>query len=83
VKVLYGTTLPEGTYAQAATAYEKAILYEPDYILHQYELAFVYHQMNKDADAKLWLQNAIHAPYNGDDSAAVKNSCRKLLSQLK
>jgi len=83
VKVLYGTTLPEGTYAQAAAAYEKAIMYEPDYILHQYELAFVYHQMNKDADAKLWLQNAIRAPYNGDDSATVKNSCRKLLSQLK
>lgn len=83
VKILYGTTLPEGTYAQAAAAYEKAILYDPGYILHQYELAVVYHQMNKDADAKLWLQNAIHAPYNGDDSAMVKNSCRKLLSQLK
>jgi len=83
VKVLYGTTLPQGTYAQAAAAYEKAIVYEPNYILHQYELAVVYHQMNKDADAKVWLQNAIHAPYNGDDSAMVKNSCRKLLSQLK
>ncbi len=83
VKVLYGSTLPEGTYEQAAAAYEKAVLYEPDYILHQYELAVTYHQMNKDADAKLWLQNAIHAPYAGDDSAMVKNSCRKLLLQLK
>jgi len=83
VKVLYGTSLPEGTYAQAAAAYEKAILYEPDYILHQYELAFVYHQMGKDADAKVWLQNAINSRYTGDDSTVVKNSCRKLLSQLK
>lgn len=83
VKVLYGTTLPEGTYEEAAKAYEKAILYEPDYILHQYELAVVYHQMNKDADARLWLENALKSNYNGDDAALVKDSCRKLLSQLK
>lgn len=83
VKVLYGTALPEGTYAQAAAAYEKAILYEPTYILHQYELAYVYHQMGKDVDAKLWLENALNSHYMGDDSTVVKNSCRKLLSQLK
>ena len=83
VKVLYGASLPEGTYAEAAAAYEKAILYEPEYILHQYELAFVYHQMGKETDAKVWLQNAINSKYAGDDSAAVKTSCRKLLTQLK
>lgn len=83
VKVLYGTTLPEGTYAQAAAAYEKAILYEPDYILHQYELASTYHKMGKDTDAKVWLQNAINSNYAGDDAATVKASCRKLLSELK
>lgn len=83
VKVLYGTSLPEGTYAEAAAAYQKAILYEPDYILHQYELAFVYHQMGKDTDAKVWLQNAINSNYAGDDAATVKASCRKLLAELK
>lgn len=83
VKVLYGTSLPEGTYAEAAAAYEKAVFYDPDYILHQYELANVYHQMGKDADAKVWLQNAINnTTYAGDDVTMVKNSCRKLLAQL-
>jgi regulator of microtubule dynamics protein 3 len=82
VKVLYGATLPEGTYAQAAAAYEKAILYEPDYILHQYELAVIYHKMGKDADAKAWLNNAISSPYAGDDANQVKNSCKKLLAEL-
>ncbi len=82
VKVLYGTSLPEGTYAQAAASYEKAVLYEPDYILHQYELAAVYHEMKKDADAKVWLQNAIDAKYSGDDSEQVKNSCKKLLAKI-
>jgi regulator of microtubule dynamics protein 3 len=83
VKLLYGATLPEGTYAQAAAAYEKAILYEPDYILHQYELAVIYHKMGKDADAKVWLNNAINAPYAGDDAQQVKDHCKKLLEELK
>lgn len=83
VKVLYGATLPEGTYAQAAAAYEKSVVYEPDYPLHKYELASTYHKMGKDADAKLWLQNAINSPYAGDDAAHVKASCQKLLAQLK
>jgi tetratricopeptide (TPR) repeat protein len=83
VKVLYGATLPDGTYAQAAAAYEKAILYEPDYILHQYELAATYHKMGRDTDAKVWLQNAINSNYAGDDATTVKNSCRKLLAALK
>jgi regulator of microtubule dynamics protein 3 len=83
VKVLYGATLPEGTYAQAAAAYEKAILYEPDYILHQYELAVIYHKMGKDAEAKVWLQNAINSTYAGDDAEQVKTNCRKLLATLK
>ncbi len=83
VKVLYGTSLPEGTYAQAAAAYEKAILYEPDYILHQYELATIYIKMDKKADAKVWLQNALNSPYAGDDAEQVKAKCRKVLSDLK
>jgi len=83
VKVLYGATLPEGTYAQAAAAYEKSVIYEPDYPLHKYELAVTYHKMGKDADAKLWLQNAISSTYAGDDAAHVKASCQKLLAEIK
>jgi len=83
VKVLYGASLPEGTYAEAANAYEKAIIYEPDYILHQYELAVIYHKMGRDADSKIWLQSAIDAKYAGDDAETVKNSCRKLMKELK
>ena len=83
VKVLYGTSLPEGTFAEAAAAYEKAVLYEPDYILHQYELALTYHKMGKDADAKVWLQNALKSAYAGDDAQQVKDHCSKLLGELK
>jgi len=83
VKVLYGATLPEGTYAQAASSYEKSILYEPDYILHQYELAVIYHKLGRDMEAKVWLQNAIASNYAGDDAEMVKASCRKLMAEIK
>jgi len=83
MKTFYGSTLPEATYKDAEGAFEKAFLYEPDYILHQYELAVVYHKMDKNADAKVWLQKAIQANYSGDDATDTKAKCQKLLSDLK
>ena len=84
VKTLYGSTLPEATYKDAADAFQKAIVYEPDYLIHQYELAYTYHEMDKDADAIVWLQHAINnTSYKGDDSDNVKDKCRKLLEKIK
>lgn len=83
MKTFYGSTLPQATYTDAAGAFEKAYLYEPDYILHQYELAVVYHKMDKNADAKIWLEKAIQANYAGDDAADTKAKCKKLLDDLK
>lgn len=82
MKTFYGSSLPEATYQDAANAFEKAFIYEPNYILHQYELALTYHKMGKDADAKIWLQKAISANYNGDDAADTKAKCKKLLSEI-
>jgi hypothetical protein len=39
--------------------------------------------MGKDAEAKVWLQNAINSTYAGDDAEQVKTNCRKLLATLK
>jgi len=82
VKIIYGATLPEATYKAAAEAYEKSILYQPEYILNQYELALIYHKMGKNADAKVWLNHAINSTYSGDDAMQVKASCRKLIGEL-
>lgn len=83
MKTFYGSSLPEATYQDAEGAFEKAFLYDPDYILHQYELAVLYHKMDKNADAKVWLQKAIQANYTGDDAADTKAKCQKLLNELK
>ena len=82
MKTFYGSSLPEATYADAQGAFEKAYIYEPDYILHQYELAVVYHKMDKDADAKIWLQKALQATYTGDDATDTKAKCQKLLDKI-
>lgn len=83
MKALYGSSLPEATYKDAINAFEKAYIYEPDYILHQYELAVTYHKMDMNADAKIWLQKALHANYTGDDAADTKAKCQKLLDEIK
>jgi tetratricopeptide (TPR) repeat protein len=84
VKTLYGASLPEATYKDAADAFQKAIVYEPEYLVHQYELAYTYHEMDKDVDAQVWLQHAINdVSYKGDDADNVKDKCRKLLAKIR
>lgn len=83
VKTLYGATLPEATYKDAADAFEKAIVYEPDWLIHYYELAYTYYEMDKYADAKVWLNQAIsNTTFKGDDAQDVKDKCKKLLAKL-
>jgi tetratricopeptide (TPR) repeat protein len=83
VKTLYGATLPEATYQDAANAFEKAYVYAPDYLLHQYELAYTYYEMNKYADAKTWLNQIINnTTYKGDDAQVVKDRSKKLLDKM-
>ncbi len=83
MKTFYGTSLPQATLQDAINAFEHAYIYQPGYILHQYEMAFTYHEMGKDADAKIWLNMAIKADYAGDDAADTKIKCRKLLDEIK
>jgi len=82
MKTFYRASLPQANYQDAINAFEKAYVYEPGYILHQYELALTFHKMGKDADAKIWLQKAINANYNGDDAAETKTKCKKLLDEI-
>jgi regulator of microtubule dynamics protein 3 len=82
IKALYGASLPEGSYQDAADAFENAVKNEPWYIYHQYELAMTYHIMGRDAAAKVWLNHAINDSYSGDDAIFVKDKCRKLLEKI-
>ncbi len=83
VKTLYGATLPDATFKDAADAFEKAIVAEPDWLIHYYELAYTYYEMDKYADAKVWLNQAMaNTTFKGDDAQDVKDKCKKLLAKL-
>ncbi len=83
VKALYGASLPEATYQDAVNAFEKAVVYSPDYLIHQYELANTYYEMDKYSDAKIWLQKIIgNTTYKGDDAQNVKDKAKKLLAKM-
>lgn len=83
MKTFYGSSLPQATYADAIKSFEEAYINQPDYILHQYEMAVTYHDTGKDADAKIWLNMALKANYNGDDATDTKIKCQKLLNEIK
>jgi len=83
INAFYGGVPTGASYEEAVKAFQNAIVYEPKYILHQYELAVTYHDMGKDAYAKTWLQKAIELPATDDDNKDAKKKCEELLKQLK
>jgi len=52
-------------------------------LIHQYELANTYYEMDKYSDAKIWLQKIIgNTTYKGDDAQNVKDKAKKLLAKM-
>ena len=83
VKTLFGSALPDATYQDAANAFQKAFIYEPDITIHQYELAYTYYKMGKNADARVWLNQVLNnTTYHGDDMQEVKDKCKALLQKM-
>ncbi|MEO6882833.1 MAG: hypothetical protein ABI199_02285 [Bacteroidia bacterium] len=82
INTLYGG-LPTGTYEAAVSAFKKAISIEPNYMLHQYELAVTYHEMGNDAEAKVWAQHALTLPVTNNDDKVTQANCQDLLKKLK
>ena len=82
-KAVYGATLPTATFDQAIAAFEKAFVNQPDYLIHQYEMANTYYEMNKYSDAKVWINQVLaNTTYKGDDAQAVKDKCKALLAKM-
>jgi tetratricopeptide (TPR) repeat protein len=75
VNALYGG-LQAGSYEEALKAFTNAILAEPKYKMHMYELADTYYQMGKKAEAKVWVTKMLSMPnYNEfDRDADVKGN---------
>lgn len=75
--------VPLGTYEDAIKAFQNAILYEPKYILHMYELAVTYNEMGKKSLAIAWLEKAITIPVTNADDVIRQKNCAEMLEKLK
>jgi tetratricopeptide (TPR) repeat protein len=83
INSFFGGVPPGGSYDDAVKAFMTAISIEPKYMNHQYELAETYHEMGKDADAKVWAQNVLKIIPSNDDDNKAKTDSETLLKKLK
>lgn len=82
VNTIFGG-LPQGTYQDAVKAFQNAILYEPKYKLHHYELGVTYNEMGLKKEAIKELERTLEIPIVFDDDKLVHNNATTLLNKIK
>jgi len=83
INTLYGGVPPGGSYEDAIKCFTQAVILEPKYKMHQYELANTYDEMGKKAEAKVWLQKATALPIISVDDESAHEKCKELAIKLK
>ena len=83
INKLYGGMPKGATLEGAVEAFIKAIAFEPDYKLHQYELAQTYLDMGKKVNAKIWFQKALKIKSVQANDKVIDEKCKKALANLK
>ena len=83
INTLFGGVPPGGSFEDALKSFTQAIIIEPKYKLHQFELAQTYYEMGKKADAKVWAQKALLIPAISIDDSTADVRCKDLLTKLK
>jgi tetratricopeptide (TPR) repeat protein len=83
INTMYGG-VPEGATLQGALdAFIKAAAFEPEFKLHQYELAQTYLDMGKKINAKVWFQKALKIKSNNQRDSLINEKCLKAMEALK
>ncbi len=83
INAFFGGVPPGGTFADAVANFQKAIVLEPKYMLHQFELAQTYYDMGKKTEARLWAQKALECPLRTEDDKKTKIDCEELIKKAK
>ncbi len=79
----YGGVPPGATYDGAVKAFQSAIVNEPDYILHAYELGVTYNEMKNKPYAKAILEKAQKMTLRNDEDKETKAKVDALLKEIK
>ncbi len=82
INALYGGVPKGATYEGAIKAFTQAMVNEPNYKLHQYELAQTYYEMGKKVNAKVWLDKILAIPSDNDDNRSTDEKCKALLAKM-
>ena len=80
-QVAYGK-LPPAKYEDAVTCFEKAIVLNPNRLMHYIELGRTYAQMGRDADARKFITKGLAMPETEKDDPETKNLGRQVLKNL-
>lgn len=83
INTFYGGVPPNATYDDAVKCFQNAVVNEPKFLLHQYELAVTYHEMKKDQFAKPILSKILSSPVTYDDDVRVLKEAAELLKKIK
>ena len=83
INSLYGGVPKGATLQGALDAFIKAVAFEPEFKLHQYELAQAYLDMGKKINAKVWFQKALKIKSNNQSDLLINEKCLKALEALK
>ncbi len=78
VKVLYGG-LPPATLKQSISAFEKARVLRPEFLLNYFEMARAYKDNDNKAKAIAYLQLMLTLPNQTEDDPAIKEKGRDLI----
>jgi len=81
-KILYGG-VPPGTNEEAVEAFQKAIQYNPDNIVHYLELARTYQYMGKKSMMIDPLNKVLELPPTEEDDAEYKEEAREMLEKAR
>lgn len=81
-RVAFGK-MPPATYADAARCFQKAIVLNPDRVMHYIELGRTYAAMGKDAEARKVLTKGLSMPSTEKDDPETKARGREILKGLK
>jgi tetratricopeptide (TPR) repeat protein len=82
INSLYGGVPQGATLEGALSAFIKAVAFEPNFKLHQFELAQTYLDMGKNVNAKVWFEKALKVKSNNESELLIDEKCRKAIKDL-
>lgn len=85
INAFFGGVPEGGSYKDAIECFSKAVLLEPGYMLHKYELAQTYYERGEGDDyilCKIWCKKVLEmTPVDSDDTLTMEKA-RKLLAKV-